>query len=162
MLLAQEYANHELPELQRNNIRLQLMGRRDELPDAVLRALDNTIQQTQTNTRMVLNIALNYGGRTEIVDATKAILSDYQVGRISPEEINEDTLTSYMYCPQCPDVDLIIRTGGEWRLSNFLLWRASRAIFVTQSILWPDFKKKDLLAAVKVYQEQSLRRGQSG
>lgn len=160
MFLAENYATRELQELQRNGIRLQLMGKREGLPSSVLDALDNTVKQTRQNSRMILNLALNYGGRAEIIDATKAILSDYQKGQLKETGIDETTITNYLYCSKCPDVDLIIRTGGEWRLSNFMLWRAYEAVFVGLPVLWPDFQVKDLRAAIEIYQRQIQKRNE--
>jgi len=145
----------ELPELQRNGVRLQLMGRREGLPKAVLNLLDQVARQTRDNTRLVLNLALNYGGRAEIVDAARAAVAAYQRGKLDAAGLDEATLARYLYCPDTPDADLIIRSGGEHRLSNFLLWRAVGAVFWSTPTLWPDFQREHLLAAIQVYQEQS-------
>jgi len=154
MLLAEEYADHELPELQRNGVRLQLMGKREGLPAPVLKALDQAIVQTRDNSRLVLNLALNYGGRTEIVDAIKAILMAREQDAPEGFSLDESIIASYLYCPDCPDVDLVIRTGGEWRMSNFMLWRSANAVFWSTPVLWPDFQREHLQEAIKIYDKQ--------
>lgn len=154
MRLAEEYALQELPDLQRNGIRLQLMGNREGLPSSLLGTLDKAAQQTKENSCLILNLALNYGGRAEIVDAMKAIIMDHQRGNLDVSEIDETIISHYLYCPNIPDVDLIVRTGGEWRLSNFLLWRAANAVFRSMPVLWPDFRKEHLQEAIGIYAKQ--------
>lgn len=154
MLLAEEYAERELPELQRNGVRLQLMGKREGLPTPVLNSLDRTIMQTRDNSRLVLNLALNYGGRAEIVDAIKSILTAHEQGALDGLNLDESTLARYLYCPDCPDIDVVIRTGGEWRLSNFMLWRTAHAVFWSTPVLWPDFRREHLQEAIKIYAKQ--------
>jgi len=153
MYLAEDYAERELPELQRIGVRLQLMGKRDGLPTALLNAFDQAIAQTRDNSKMILNLALNYGGRSEIVDAIKAILNEHNESR-HKLNIKESTLHRYLYCPDCPDVDMVIRTGGEWRLSNFMLWRIAHAVFWSTPVLWPDFQREHLQEAIKIYANQ--------
>jgi len=157
MRLAEEYAMQELPDLQRNGIRLQLMGNREGLPPSLLGVLDQAALQTKENSRLILNLALNYGGRAEIVDAMKAIITDHQRGNLAVSEIDETIFSHYLYCPNVPDVNLIVRTGGEWRLSNFLLWRAANAVFWRMPVLWPDFRKEHLLEAIGIYAKQITR-----
>ena len=152
--LAEVYAARELPELQRSGVRLQLMGRREGLPPSLLRVLDNVTQQTQNNNRLILNLALNYGGRAEIIDAFKKLIIAHQRDELNADKIDTNTFASQLYCPDTPDADLIIRTGGEWRLSNFLLWRAVGAVFWSTSVLWPDFQRHHLLDAIKFYIDQ--------
>jgi undecaprenyl diphosphate synthase len=154
MRLAEEYAMQELPDLQRNGVRLQLMGSREGLPDSLLGTLDEAALQTKENARLILNLALNYGGRAEIVDAMKAIISFHQQGNLEVSQIDETAFSHYLYLPDIPDVDLIVRTGGEWRLSNFLLWRAANAVFWSTPVLWPDFRKEHLLEAIGIYAKQ--------
>ncbi len=158
MFLAEDYAIHELSELQRNNVRLQLMGRRDGLPVEVLNALDKAISATQTNTSLILNLALNYGGRAEIVDAFKAILTEHAQDIQNDVNVNvdESLIAHYLYCPNCPDIDLLIRPGGEWRLSNFMLWRTTHAVFWSTPVLWPDFRREHLQEAIKIYSKQRM------
>jgi len=153
MRLAEVYALRELSELQRNGVRLQHMGRREGLPQSLLRALDEVSRQTQDNDRLILNLALNYGGRAEIVDTAKKLITAHQRNVLNAEKLDEHTFASNLYCPDTPDADLIIRTGGEMRLSNFLLWRAVGAVFWSTETLWPDFQPHHLMDALKVYQE---------
>ena len=141
MRLAEEYTMWELPELQRNGVRLQLMGDREGLPTSLLRTLEKAALETKENSRLILNLALNYGGRAEIFNAMETIIADHKRGNLKVNEINETTFSHYLYLPDMPDVDLIVRTGGEWRLSNFLLWRATNAVFWSMPVLWPDFRK---------------------
>jgi len=157
MHLAEEYAARELPELQRNGVRLQLMGRRENLPISLLEVLDEAIVETQENSRLVLNLAINYGGRAEIVDAMRAVLDAHQRSVLDASHLNEQTFSRFLYCPGIPDVDLLLRTGGEWRLSNFLMWRAAKAIFWSIPVFWPDFQPEHLIQAFNIYWEQMNR-----
>ncbi len=154
MHLAEEYATHELPDLQRNGVRVQLVGKRNGLPASVLNALDQTILQTQNNSRLTLNLAINYGGREEIIDATRAILTAYEQGALDAASLDESAIAGYLYGNPCPDIDLVIRTSGEWRLSNFMLWRTAHAIFFSTPILWPDFQREHLQEAIRNYAKQ--------
>jgi len=154
MRLAEEYTMRELPNLQQNGVRLQLMGDREGLPTSLLRILDKAALETKENSRLILNLALNYGGRAEIVNAMKTIIADHQRGNLKVNEINETTFSHYLYCPNIPDVNLIVRTGGEWRLSNFLIWRSTHAIFWCTPVLWPDFQQEHLQEAIGIYAKQ--------
>ncbi len=154
MRMGEEYIKRELPDLQRNGVCLQLMGRREGIPVSLLKGLDRAALQTKDNSRLILNLAINYGGRAEIVDAMKAILADHQKGVLEVSAIDEETFPHYLYCPDLPDVDLIVRASGEWRLSNFLLWRSAPAVFVSTPVFWPDFNKKSLLEAIEIYAKQ--------
>ena len=154
MSLAEEYASRELPELQKNGVCMKLMGKRTGLPSPVLNAFDQMIVQTQNNSRLVVNIALNYGGREELVDATKAIITACEQGIVNENNLDENTISHYLYCPDCPDVDLVIRTSGECRLSNFLLWRTANSVFYSTSVLWPDFRREHLQKLLDDYAEQ--------
>jgi len=158
MRLAEEYAIREIPDLQHNGVRLQLMGRREGLPNSLLEALDKAGLQTKENSRLILNLAFNYGGRAEIVDAMKAIITDHQKGDLDISEIDETTFAHYLYCPEIPDVDLVVRTSGEWRLSNFLLWRSASAVFWSTPVLWPDFQREHLQEAISSYAQQILEK----
>ena len=152
--LAEEYTVRELLDLHHNGVRLQLKRRRGDLPASLLDTLDKAALQTKENSRLILNLALNYGGRVEIVDAMKAIIMDHQRGNLEGSEIDETTFSHYLYCPNIPDVDLIVRTGGEWRLSNFLLWRSANAVFWRMPVLWPDFQREHLQEAIRMYAKQ--------
>lgn len=155
MKLAEEYTTRELSSMQENGIRVQLMGQRDGLPASLLRVMDDAAFQTRNNTQLTLNMALNYGGRAEIVDAAKQIISAHQRNELDESQLTSTDFARYLYCPEIPDADLIIRTGGEWRLSNFLTWRAVGAVFWSTPVFWPDFQREDLLEAIKVYQEKN-------
>jgi len=157
MQLLREYIRKEMPLLQKNNIRMRFLGRPEELPAAVQRDTREATEALSKNTGMVLNVALNYGGRAEIVDAVNAILSHN--GSHKPEPVTEEDLARHLYTADLPDPDLLIRTSGEMRVSNFLLWQIAYAeIFVTET-LWPDFNRARLLEALLDYQKRERRYG---
>ena len=157
MALLKEYLARELETLCKNNIRLQTIGRTDELDLTVQRELAKTIADTRDNTGMVLTLALNYGGRAEIIDAVNRILANGR--KDSAEAMTEKEFAGYLYPSGLPDPDLLIRTSGELRISNFLLWQIAYAeLFVTDT-LWPDFDKKCLYEALIAYQKRERRYG---
>ena len=159
MRLLSEFLEKEIDEMNENNIRFTAIGRTDELPDFVQKRLERTIEATAKNRGLVLNLALNYGGRTEIVDAVRKIVSEAKGDSLKPEDISETTFSRYLYTHALPDPDLLIRTSGEMRLSNFLLWQLSYAeIYITKKY-WPDFKKTDFLKALKEYARRERRFG---
>jgi len=161
MQLLREYIRQEMPLIQRNNIRMRFLGRSDELPAAVQRDTREAVQATAGNTGMVLCIALNYGGRAEIVDAANALLAERQAAGDS-RKLTESELESHLYSAGLPDPDLLIRTSGEMRVSNFLLWQIAYAeIFVTET-LWPDFNRARLLEAFVEFQKRDRRYGGIG
>jgi len=152
---AKRYLRLELGTLLRNNIRFQVIGRKDELSADVQRELDTGIRQTSANTGMLFNIALNYGGRAEIVDAARRAIA----AGVAPDELDERRFAGFLYTAGQPDPDLLIRTSGEMRVSNFLLWQiAYSEIWVTET-LWPDFRRRHLLEAVLAYQKRDRRYG---
>jgi undecaprenyl diphosphate synthase len=158
MQLLREYIRKEMPLLQRNNIRLRFLGRPDELPEAVRRETREATAATAKNTGMVLSIAVNYGGRAEIVDAINAILATRN-GHLSQQLITEEDLCHHLYTADLPDPDLLIRTSGEMRVSNFLLWQIAYAeIFITET-LWPDFNRARLLESLLDFQKRERRYG---
>ena len=158
MQLLREYLRKEMPLLQKNDIRMRFLGRTDELPQGVQDDVRDATERTSRNRGMVLCIALNYGGRAEIVDAMNAILAERN-GHGRQERITEETLTRHMYTEGLPDPDLLIRTSGEMRVSNFLLWQIAYAeIFVTDT-LWPDFNRTRLLEALVEFQRRERRYG---
>ena len=159
MLLLEEYLEKELPTMMEQNIRLSAMGRLGRLPDSTRKKLMDTIATTSANTGMVLNLALSYGGQAEITDACARIAKEVKEGRLSPEEIDETTIKSHLYCPELPDVDLLIRTSGEIRISNFMLWQNAYAEFYFTPVLWPDFRKGDLIKALLEFQSRERRFG---
>ena len=155
MMLLKRYIRLELGNLNKNNIRFRVIGRSDELAPDVQRELEIGISQTAANTGMLFNIALNYGGRTEIVDAARRAI----VAGIPPDDLDERRFSELLYTAGQPDPDLLIRTSGEMRISNFLLWQIAYAeIWVTET-LWPDFRGRDLLQAVLAYQKRDRRYG---
>lgn len=159
MGLLRKYLRDELPELQKRNVRLVASGSLDDLPLATRRVLDDIIAKTAMHTGLVLNLALSYGSRTEIVDATKNILRDFQSARITEQDLTPERFATYLYHPELGDPDLLIRTSGEMRISNFLLWQiAYTEIYVTKT-LWPDFRKADLIEALIAYQKRERRFG---
>ena len=157
MQLLREYLRKEMPLIQRNNIRMRFLGRADELPEGVQRDTREAVEATAGNTGMVLSIALNYGGRAEIVDAMNAILAERN-GH-GGAAVTEEQLSRHLYTANLPDPDLLVRTSGEMRVSNFLLWQIAYAeIFVTET-LWPDFTRARLLEALLEYQKRERRYG---
>lgn len=158
MQLLREYVRKELPLLQRNNVRMRFIGRPEELPDAVQRETREATEATAGNSGMILNIAVNYGGRAEIVDALNAIVAGRN-GYSTHAPITEEQISRHLYTAGVPDPDLLIRTSGEMRVSNFLLWQIAYAeIFVTE-VLWPDFNRARLLESLIDFQKRERRYG---
>ena len=158
MQLLREYLRKEMPLLQKNNIRMRFLGRIDELPAGVQNDVRDAMEKTAGNKGMVLCVALNYGGRAEIVDAMNAILAERN-GHGGSHKVTEDQLSQHLYTDGLPDPDLLIRTSGEMRVSNFLLWQIAYAeIFVTET-LWPDFNRARLLEALLEFQKRERRYG---
>ena len=155
MALLKRYLRLELKTLIRNNIRFRVIGRFDGLPADVQAELVRAVDSTSTATGMYFNIALNYGGRAEIVDATRRIMES----GMRADELDEQRFSEFLYTAGQPDPDLLIRTSGEMRVSNFLLWQIAYAeIWVTET-LWPDFRRRDLLEAIVAYQKRDRRYG---
>ncbi len=149
--LLRRFLIHERDLLMEQKVRLTMIGRRDGLPDVVLHELDKTIELTAENNGMVLCLAVNYGGRTELVDATRRIASLVAAGKLVPEAIDEATIEANLYTAGMVDPDLLIRTSGELRVSNYLLWQISYAEIWVTDVLWPDFRGDDLLEACRVF-----------
>ncbi len=159
MGLLNEYLLKEREEMIQNNIRLSAIGRVEDLPLDVQNTLRESIKKTDQCGGMILNLALSYGGRSEILHAVQGILSDFKKGRIKPEEINLQRFSQYLWTRGIPDPDLLIRTSGEFRISNFLLWQiAYTELYVTET-LWPDFDREELLKAIADYQSRERRFG---
>jgi undecaprenyl diphosphate synthase len=154
-LLLKRYIRLELATLQRNNIRFSTIGRTEELSADVQRELDAAIDKTSNNTGMLFNIALNYGGRAEIVDAARRAIAS----GVSPDQLDERRFGDLLYTAGQPDPDLLIRTSGEMRVSNFLLWQIAYAEIWVTDTLWPDFRRRDLLEATLAYQKRDRRYG---
>jgi len=159
MRLPEEFFEKELPEVIEKNVRILAIGKRDRLPLGVRRSLENAIARTAHNTGMRLVFALSYGGRGELVEAARRMLRDADLGRLTPEALSEKTFAQYLDEPDMPDVDLLIRTGGEYRVSNFLLWQIAYAEIITSDAMWPDFGRERLEAAIAEYQRRERRFG---
>lgn len=153
------YLKSELEELQRNNVRLDVIGQVYRLPEFVQEQLAKTQQALAKNNGLTLILALSYGGRTEIVEAVRQIAAKVKHGQIEPEEINEQVISQHLYTRHYPDPDLLIRTSGELRVSNFLLWQISYAEFVVTPTLWPDFRRPQFIAALEEYARRHRRFG---
>ena len=159
MRLLHKFLEDTTPELMERNVRLQAIGRIDELPKVCRRQLLGSIEQTAGNSGLTLILALSYGARAEIIDAIKSIASEVAQGRLDPEMIDPELVSQHLYTRCYPDPDLLIRTSGEMRLSNFLLWQLSYAEIYFTRTLWPDFRKEDLLEAVHDYSNRQRRFG---
>jgi undecaprenyl diphosphate synthase len=149
----------ELNEMGKEGIRLRTIGRRQDLPEAVREELEAAIEKTQNHTRLDLILALSYGSRVEITEAVQSIAREVKAGSLDPEKINEKTVTSHLYTKDIPDPDLLIRTSGEMRVSNFLLWQISYAEIHVTPVLWPDFGKKEFGEALADYARRERRFG---
>jgi len=158
--LLRYYLRQELPDLQRNDVKLQAIGRLEALPAQVRRELEAGVEATAANRGLLVNLAINYGGRAEIVDAINSILQVARLeGSISSLKLDEELISSNLYTADCPDPDLLIRTSGEMRISNFLLWQIAYAELYVTETLWPDFTRRDLLQAILEYQKRERRYG---
>ena len=162
MSLLKTFLVRELTNLTQNNIKLRAIGQEERLPADVREVLDNSIRQSAGNTGMVLNLALSYGSRDEIVRAVRLIAEKCRQNELSAESIDIQTINDHLYTSGLPDPDLIIRTGGESRLSNFLLWQASYSEIYITDTHWPDFREPQLLIAIADYQKRQRRFGKTG
>ncbi len=159
MIILEEVLRAEYEELNKNGVQLRAIGRLDLLPDDTRRALDDTMSRLKHNDRMILTLALSYGGRAEIVDATRRIAKEVKEGKIDPEDIDDSTLQRSLYDPEIPDPDLLIRTSGELRISNFLLWQIAYTEILVTDVLWPDFREQELMDSITSYQKRKRRFG---
>ena len=146
-------------ELMRHNIQLRILGRREGIPEHVLREIDKTVSMAARNTGLCLSLAINYGGRVELVDAVRAIVRKALDGHITEEDISESLISEHLYTHGLPDPDLLIRTAGEMRVSNFLLWQISYAELWVTKDCWPDFTEQHLLEAIRDFAKRSRRFG---
>lgn len=162
MSLLDEFIKGEVRTMLANQIRLRAIGRLDELPADVLTNLRGVMAQTAACRRMTLTLALSYGGRQEIVDAARRLAEQVQQGTLTAHQITEALFAQQLYAPDLPDPDLLIRTSGEQRLSNFLLWQASYTELYITPKLWPDFTKDDLVEAIAEYERRERRYGKVG
>ena len=162
MRLLREYLKRELPSIHKNNIRLLIIGRSEQLPAAVRKDIENGMSLTAKNTGMKLVVALNYGGRAELVDAFNTILQQVRSNGMSAFQADEQTISEHLYTAGLPDPDLLIRTSGEMRVSNFLLWQIAYAELYVTETLWPDFNRARLLEALVDFQKRERRYGGLG
>jgi undecaprenyl diphosphate synthase len=162
MSLLKEFLRSELAEMMENGIRLKTIGQIERFPDHVLTVLRQVMDETRKNSGMILNLALSYGGRDEIVAAARKVAAEVQAGRLQAEEITKEVFSKYLYTEGMPEPDLLIRTSGEMRISNFLLWQiAYTEIYVTDT-LWPDFRREELIQILHDYQKRERRFGVTG
>ncbi|MCE5212320.1 MAG: isoprenyl transferase [Deltaproteobacteria bacterium] len=159
MLLLEEYLTKEIEELQEQGIRLVTIGETGLLNSSVREKLQRAKETTAKNDKMILNLALSYGGRDEIIHAVKKIIDDKEKGKVDINKITKDDFSNYLYTSGMPDPDLLIRTSGEYRISNFLLWQTAYTELYFTNVLWPDFTKDDLLKAIASYQQRERRFG---
>lgn len=159
MGLPEEFFETEMENLMANRVRVRTIGRSELLPPAVRRRVVEAVAKTRGNTGMNLVFALSYGGRQEIVDAARRLARDVEAGKVDPDRIDEKTFSGCLYDPELPDPDLLIRTGGEERVSNFLLWQIAYTELYTTDVMWPDFGKSQLIGAILDYQGRERRFG---
>ena len=147
-------------EFHAKGVRMRWIGRRErKIPKRILDQIDESVAMTKDNTRMTLTVAFNYGGRAEIGDAARAIAAEAAANNIDPKEITDKTIAKHLYDAELPDVDLFVRTSGEQRISNYLLWQSAYAELVFLDVLWPDFDRQHLFEAVREYQRRGRRFG---
>jgi undecaprenyl diphosphate synthase len=149
----------KINKLKKDNTRFQIIGRRQGVPDPVLNALDTVVSETKNNTGLILNLAFNYGSRLEILDAIQQIVRDVSLGRLNVDAITEEVVSDALYTRGLPDPDLLIRTSGEKRLSNFLLWQCSYTEFYFTDKLWPDFNDQEFYRAIEDFSQRERRFG---
>ena len=154
-----DYLADQMPVMMQNNIRFNQIGRTDNLPDPVIDAMQQAMHATRNNTGLNLVLAINYGSRAEITDAVKAIAERVHAGQLDVRDITEQTISDHLYTSGWPDPDLLIRTAGEMRLSNYLLWQISYAELYVSDVLWPDFDAKELYAAIRSFAGRNRRFG---
>jgi undecaprenyl diphosphate synthase len=159
MQILEESIYQELPELMERNVRLRVIGRAHGVPSPIRRGIDRVVDETRHNTGLTLLMAFNYGGRDELLDAVRGLAANVQAGQLRPEEITEALVSSRLYTAGIPDPDLLIRTSGEMRVSNFLLWQIAYTELWITPVLWPDFAPGDLYRAVAEFQGRTRRFG---
>nr|WP_312576142.1 isoprenyl transferase [Sedimentibacter sp.] len=161
MSLLVEFIKKELNYLNENDVKIMLLGNIEDLPEETRNEVKRSIELTKNNTKLTLNIALSYGSRNEITDAVKKVITDYENNKIKIDEINEESFKKYLYTNDIPDPDLLIRTSGEIRLSNFLLYQLAYTEFYFTDIMWPEFNKEEFLKAISSYQTRKRRYGKN-
>jgi undecaprenyl diphosphate synthase len=162
MRLLKVFLEREIKALDQEGVRLSFIGRSDRLPKVAQKLMASAVEKTRSNDRLQLTLALSYGGRQEIVHAARRAARLVQSGEIDPEEIDESTLAAGLFDPELPDPDLVIRTGGEHRISNFLLWQIAYSELYISDLYWPDFREKELEAAVMDFRRRQRRFGLTG
>jgi len=162
MSILKRYLEAELPRMQKNDIRLMSIGDRSQLPVPVRETLESVIQKTSGNSKLILNLALSYGGRDEIVRAMKSVALECLAGKRDVASITSEVINNHLDTVDLPDPDLLIRTGGESRLSNFMLWQVSYSEIYFTDAMWPEFRKKMFLQALSEYQSRERRFGRTG
>lgn len=159
MSLPQEFLAIELEELIQKNVQVRMMGHTEDLPQHTISAMEEAIERTKHNTGLILNFALNYGSRREIAEGVKQLAREVQAGTIAPEDITQEMINAQLLTGDLPDPDLLIRTGGELRLSNFMLWQTAYSELWFTDLYWPEFGREQLVAAVAEYQKRTRRYG---
>ena len=159
MPLLNKYLTEKKDVLIKENVRLNIIGEIEKLPSKTVNLIKETIDQTKNNEKLILTLAVNYGARNEIITAIKILANDVLNGKIDVDSINENIFKNYLYTHNIPDPDLLIRTSGEYRLSNFLLWQCAYTEFWYTDVYWPDFKKKDLYEAIDNFSKRERRFG---
>ncbi len=159
MELLVEFLGREIDELCANQVRIRFMGEVDAISRRVSRAVEEALERTKNNKGLIMNIALNYGGRAELTRAARLLAQEAAAGRLKPDDIDEEALSARLYTTGLPDVDLVIRTSGELRLSNFMLWQCSYAEFLAPQVYWPDFNRDEYRKALLDYQGRGRRYG---
>ncbi|QGQ96263.1 isoprenyl transferase [Paenibacillus psychroresistens] len=159
MKLPQQFLLLELNELIEKNVQVRVIGWREGLPEYTLEALDEAVDRTKNNTGLILNFALNYGSRKEMLEGMKRVTVDIQAGKVHLEQLDEEMFSSYLQTDELPDPDLLIRTSGEQRLSNFMLWQLAYTELYFTACYWPDFSKEHFFEAIEQYQQRIRRYG---
>ena len=159
MKLPEEFLGTFLPELMEENVRVEMIGNEEELPAHTYQAIEKAMIKTKDNTGLILNFALNYGSRGEIIEAVKSVILDYKSGILNENEINEEVFSKHLMTSGLPDPDLLIRTSGEVRLSNFMLWQLAYTEFWFTDVLWPDFGEDQFIEAIESFQNRQRRFG---
>jgi undecaprenyl diphosphate synthase len=162
MRLLDHYLDVELEEVIARDIRVRVIGRLDRVPPILRKRVEEAVQRTRGGRAMTLVFALSYGGRAEIVDAARRLLREAELGNVDPEQLDEKTFAAYLYAPDLPDPDLLIRTGAESRVSNFLLWQIAYSEIYTTDLMWPDFREQHLAEAIADYARRERRFGLTG
>lgn len=159
MSLLEEYIQKEADELHRQGVKVQMLGDLSRLASAAKKAVDRVVEHTAGNTKLTLNLFISYGSRAELTRAARLIAEDVAAGRLAPEDVTEATISERLYTHGCPDPDLLIRTSGERRISNFLLWQVAYAELFISPVLWPDWSRANLYEAILDFQQRDRRFG---